>query len=135
MFLHIVIKDEKYVFRGQKNLQNSKVDPKTPFPRFTTFPCQAWSKMILSLVRLIKGYSIYKYIYLNVNLLIIKRTLYNIQSLEVQQLYINPIIQSVFWILILSEPTTIPGEPREENLSEVQQGRYKSNIFSLYIDL
>ena len=33
-----VIKDEKYVFRGQKNLQNSRVDPKMVFPRFTTFP-------------------------------------------------------------------------------------------------
>ena len=35
---YIVINDEKYVFRGQKNLQNSKVDPKTFPPALLRFP-------------------------------------------------------------------------------------------------
>ena len=33
-----VIKDKKYVFRGQKNLQKLKADPKTFFPHFIPFP-------------------------------------------------------------------------------------------------
>ena len=39
-----VINDEKYVFRGQKIPQNSKVDPETFFPALLRFPANPRSK-------------------------------------------------------------------------------------------
>ena len=35
MSIATAIKDKKYVFRGQRNLQIHKVDPKIPLPHFT----------------------------------------------------------------------------------------------------